>query len=238
MAEFVQAGWPEWTVAEVCDLRVFRGLILDSEAGLTVQLRAKAAQHADAESLEVRVDILDAQGKLPYYRATIILRPTLEDAEATWIPELTHAVAMQPTEAYQKYLFHGPDFELLTAINTSVEGINAQVKPSVRERWRPAAAATTPWIFDPGMVDTAPQLAIVWARLQHDTTALPSRIGRAVRYRAMDWTGSYRVAFRIVQADVHSLTYDAWFLNEQDEVCFALYGVEGTCNAALNRLRA
>jgi NAD(P)-dependent dehydrogenase (short-subunit alcohol dehydrogenase family) len=238
MAEFAQAGWPEWTVAEVCDLRVFRGLIVASEAGLTVQLRAKASQHADAESLEVRVEILDAQGKLPYYRAAIVLRPALEEAEATWIPELTKAVAVQPAEAYQKYLFHGPDFELLTAISTSVEGIDAQVKPSVQKRWQPTAAATTPWIFDPGMVDTAPQLAIVWARLQHDTTALPSRIGRAVRYRTMDWTRSYRVAFRIVQADVHSLTYDAWFLNEQDEVCFALYGVEGTCNAALNRLGA
>jgi NAD(P)-dependent dehydrogenase (short-subunit alcohol dehydrogenase family) len=236
LAEFVQLGWPEWIVAEVCDLRVLRGLILKAPEGLTVQLRARAASHADAESLEVRAEILDEQGKLPYYRATVILRPYLESPLPFNPMPLDCATGLDAAAAYRNYLFHGPAFHLITGIEgTTSQGIDAQVRESERQGWHPQLPQDATWLFDPALLDTAPQLAIVWTRLNFETTALPSRVGRAVRYEGTEPVKSLRLIFRVTQADAHSLVYDAWFVDEQGNVRLELNQVEGTCNAALNR---
>ncbi|MBD2183270.1 SDR family NAD(P)-dependent oxidoreductase [Planktothrix sp. FACHB-1355] len=237
MAEFVQAAWPEWIVSEVRDLRVLRGLVLESEAGRKVVFKGRASTHADAESLQVTAEIVDPDRNIPFYRAFFILRTHL--GEAPSVPSLLGSgTDLDTGTAYREYLFHGPKFQLMTSIDcVNPQGIDARVMPSLSYIWVPSRHQNhSHWLFDPGLIDTAPQLAIVWCRIQQNTTALPSRFGKIVRCAKSLLNKPLKIAFRVKQADEYSLVYDAVFTDEDGQVCFYIVDVESTCNSALNRL--
>ena len=239
IAQFVQAAWPEWTVAEVRDLRVMRGLVLESEVGRNVLFSARASSHADAESLQVAVEIVEPDRKIPFYRASVILRPQLEESPTIPLEPLSSGTSLDTKAAYQDYLFHGDRFQLVTSIEClNEEGIDAWVMPSQPVAWvgAQASSSTANWLFDPGLVDTAPQLAIVWDRVQRGSTALPSRFGAVVRYGQAPLHGQMQLAFRVKSASEYTLVYDAVFLDETGSVRLHLTDIESTSNAALNRL--
>lgn len=75
MTEFVQSAWTEWTVTQVRDLKVLQQLILETSVGKKVLFSARASTHADAESLEIAVEILDSDLKTTMYRAYLMLQP-------------------------------------------------------------------------------------------------------------------------------------------------------------------
>jgi NAD(P)-dependent dehydrogenase (short-subunit alcohol dehydrogenase family) len=239
IAEFVQAGWPEWKVAQVKDLRVFRGLVIETPTGRNIRFKARAASHADAESMQVSAEIIDPDNNLPFYRATVVLQPTLDKPPQTQMQRLSTSSPkhLDPNFAYSNYLFHGHEFQLVQAINCATkEGIDAQVIPSRIDSWRPQASKQIHWLFDPGMLDTAPQMAIVWARIHQDTTALPSRFGIVTRYASAKIRPPLRLALRVTQVSDHSLTYDADFFDETGNIYLKMQQIESTCNSALNRL--
>jgi NAD(P)-dependent dehydrogenase (short-subunit alcohol dehydrogenase family) len=245
MAELVQVSWPDWQVVGVRDLRVLRGLVLETDAGRPILLRARASTHADSASLDVTVEILDPVQKRPFYQAMVMLQPELSPSpqvETLLATPLSTGVAIAPQEAYQNHLFHGQCFQLITAIDRlNEQGIDARVNPSPLPQWlspQRLGTASAHWLFDPGVIDTAPQLAIVWARVQHNTTALPSRFGAVTRYRCASAATPLQVAFRVSHVDENSLTYDALFFDASGNVHFHLKAIEGTCNAHLNRLAA
>lgn len=234
--EFVQSAWPEWQVSEVCQLRVLRGLVLDTEAGKKVLFKARASSHADSESLQVAAEIVDPERNIPFYRASVILRPQWSEPPASEILPLSSGKKLQPAVAYDTYLFHGQRFQLITAIDRLNDaGIDAQVMPSRPTAWLNSQPIAN-WLFDPGLIDVAPQLAIVWARVQRGTTALPARFGSVKRYGQSMPNGQLRIAFRVNRFDDHSLNYDAVFIDENGYVRFHLKDIESTCNTALNRL--
>ncbi|NEQ21158.1 MAG: SDR family NAD(P)-dependent oxidoreductase [Microcoleus sp. SIO2G3] len=241
MAEFVQAAWSEWAVTEVRDLRVMRGLVLETDAGRNALFSARASSHADSESLQVAVEILDSERKLPFYRATVVLRPQLPEALTLSLLPLSSGSSLDITAAYRDYLFHGSRFQLVTAIDQlSEQGLDARVMPSQPTGWlsnKTLLHSSTQWLFDPGLVDTAPQLAIIWNRVQRGATPLPSRFGAVVRYGQSPPNGQLQVALRVKPLkSEHSLVYDAVFLDELGKVRLHLQDVESTCNTALNRL--
>jgi NAD(P)-dependent dehydrogenase (short-subunit alcohol dehydrogenase family) len=234
--EFVQSAWPEWQVSEVCQLRVLRGLVLDTEAGKKVLFKARASSHADSESLQVAAEIVDPERNLPFYRASVILRPQLSDPPANEILPLSSGERVKPSVAYDTYLFHGQRFQLITAIDRLNDlGIDAQVMPSRPTAWL-NSQPTANWLFDPGLIDVAPQLAIVWARVQRGTTALPARFGSVKRFGQSMPHSPLQIAFRVNRFDDHSLNYDAVFIDENGYVRLHLKDIESTCNTALNRL--
>lgn len=234
--EFVQSAWPEWQVSEVCQLRVLRGLVLDTEAGKKVLFKARASSHADSESLQVAAEIVDPERNIPFYRASVILRPQWSEPPASEILPLSSGKKLQPAVAYDTYLFHGQRFQLITAIDRLNDaGIDAQVMPSRPTAWLNSQPIAN-WLFDPGLIDVAPQLAIVWARVQRGTTALPARFGSVKRYGQSMPNGQLRIAFRVNRFDDHSLNYDAVFIDENGYVRFHLKDIESTCSTALNRL--
>jgi hypothetical protein len=85
-------------------------------------------------------------------------------------------------------------------------------------------------------MDTIPQMALVWSRLYQDSSALPSKLGRIIRYGSSPLTGRLRVAFRVVRSDAQMIVYEASVFDEQGQVRFYLENLESTCSAALNRL--
>ncbi|MGK7903838.1 MAG: SDR family NAD(P)-dependent oxidoreductase [Hormoscilla sp.] len=240
LAEVVQAGWPDWTVTGVRDLRVLRGLVLETQAGRNVIFKARAATHADASCLTVTAEMIDPVGKIPFYRAEIVLEPEIGEYRDGRTVSLSSGMQIEPKIAYQDYLFHGPSFHLVTAIDRLNErGIDAVVKASDPQEWLPSQdmGMTSKWLFDPGLMDTGPQMAMVWTRVQRDTSSLPSRVGAVTRYRSSRLPSkALQLAFRVSQVSDHSITYDAIFYDENGMVHFYMQDIESTSSPKLNRL--
>ncbi len=239
IAEFVQSAWPEWVVAEIHELKVLRGLVLE-ENGTSVLFSARAASHADAESLEISVEILDSARRIPYYCASVVLKSHLEEESAPTNPllPLTTGKSLNPTAVYEQYLFHGQRFQLLTEVaHLNDQGIDGVVQSSQPRQWlnKPPSAH---WLFDPGVIDTAPQIAIAWLRVQQNSTPLPTRFGKVMRYGRISPNTALNIAWRVTSAptDSPTLTYDAVFYDAKGKVYLLLQDVESTSSPALNRL--
>ncbi|MFB8790598.1 MAG: SDR family oxidoreductase [Potamolinea sp.] len=78
MTEFVQAAWTEWKVTQAQDLKTLQPLIPENTIDKTILFSARSSTHADAESLQIAVEILDSDQKIPLYRAYLNLQPHIE----------------------------------------------------------------------------------------------------------------------------------------------------------------
>lgn len=233
MAEFVQSAWTDLVVAEIHELRVLRGLVLEAK-GTPVLFSARAATHAEAE-IEISVEILDPLRRLPYYRASVVMRSDFESAPTNPFLPLTSGKALIPATVYEQYLFHGGRFQLLTEIaRLNDQGVDAVVQSSQPQQW---LTSSSQWLFDPGVIDTAPQIAIAYLRDQIDSTPLPTRFGKVTRY-GITPNKALNLAWRVTSpsSDSPLLVYDAVFYDAQGKVYLWLQNVESTCSPALNRL--
>jgi NAD(P)-dependent dehydrogenase (short-subunit alcohol dehydrogenase family) len=237
LAEFVQAAWPELIVTEIRDLRVMNGVGLPEGGELPVLLQARASSHADPTTLEVAAEIQDPQTKRLYYRATVLLEMQRNDPPMASLPPLQDGTSLPAQWAYRDYLFHGPHFELIRSIDRiSPAGIDAWVIPSDIRQLLPPGRNTGQWLLDLALLDSAPQLATTWSRFLLQTTALPSRFGRVIRYGTQPLVGPLYLQFRVKSYTTQNLIYDAVFADPQGRVWLEMREVEGHHTAALNRL--
>ncbi|MCX7062682.1 MAG: SDR family NAD(P)-dependent oxidoreductase [Gammaproteobacteria bacterium] len=240
IAQFAQAAWPEWTVAEIRDLRTFSGIVLDGDsAEKTLLFKARSSTHSDAGSQAATIEVFEQGRKAPNYRASVILLPKLPDAPLANVRPLGDGEPMNTTRMYAEHLFHGPQFQLVTEVATmSMSGIDATVRAtSPGGMLGTAEAASTRWLFDFGLVDTGPQLVLVWARVMHGKTALPSSFAKVARYGSGPITGAVKVAIRMKPAGHDAgVRYDMQFIDDKGRVRMEFIDAESTMSAALNRL--
>ncbi len=115
------------------------------------------------------------------------------------------------------------------------DGVDAAARPAPVGEW--VNSTTSDWLFDPGLLDVGPQLAIVWARVNHDRTALPSRFGRIRRFGSEPITGPVQVSLRMREAPhAAAVLYDVMFHDADGRLRLACEDMEGTMTSALNRL--
>ncbi|WP_292999945.1 type I polyketide synthase [Nevskia sp.] len=239
MAQFVAAGWPEWQVVEIRDLRAFSGIVLDNDgAEKTLLLRARSSTHSDAGSQAVTVELFDPPRKTPNYRCTALLLPAVPEAPMADASPLAPGQSMEAQQMYADHLFHGPQFQFVKKVtNISADGVEAVVNASSPASLLGAGTQGARWLFDFGLVDTAPQLALVWARLLHGKTALPSSFGKVARYGTDPVVGQLRTVIRIKPATHDAgVRYDMQFIDGKGRVRLAITDAESTMSAALNRL--
>ncbi len=238
MAQFVAAGWPEWQVAEMLDVRALSGIVFDGNGHRDLVLRARSSTHSEAGQQAVTVEIIDPSRKAANYRATAVLMPRLPEAPIADQDLLVGADRMNAARAYGEFLFHGERFRLLREIEgLSGQGIDAAVSNSSPRAFLGAQAQGASWLFDPGMMDLPPQLAFLWARVFRDMGALPSRFGRVARYGTTPVSGPLTLRMRL-KPGTHeqALIYDAQFIDASGAVRIAIADGESTMSPALNRL--
>ncbi|GGH57359.1 SDR family NAD(P)-dependent oxidoreductase [Frigidibacter albus] len=185
-AEAAAEIWSDWTVTGLADLRLLNGLRLEGDAPCEIDLVAQGSEHADATGFAARVELRET-GNLPraHYRASVRMVPSAlqaTDPEALALAQdiLAHPVACSPVpagRAYREMLFHGPSYQLLKVLEgLDAGGARAEVRPS-----RAADFGGGAWLFDPGLLDAAAQLAWVWSIHARGQPALPNAIGRATK---------------------------------------------------------
>ncbi|MDB5969787.1 MAG: family NAD(P)-dependent oxidoreductase [Hydrocarboniphaga sp.] len=235
VAQMVGQGWPGWQVAEVQDLRTLAGVVLEPGATREIEIRAKATSHSGPGEQTVTVDIADPSRKAPLYRASVRLVERLE-APVIEVPPAISGQRMDPTQTYERMLFHTGRFRLLTDITAvAPEGVDAMVSVSNLRDW---IGVDGDWLFDPGLIDVAAQLAWIWGRVHRQQSALPSRFGRVLRVPALPApSGPLTLRFRIkAAAHEQAVAYDAVFTDAEGRVRLAMLDAESTLSAALNRI--
>ena len=239
MAQVAAAGWPGWQVAEVRDLKVLAGVVLDPARGRKVAFKARASTHSQPGEQMLAIDIVDPERNQALYKAKVRLVERLPDA-----PQLDASAvsgdALDASQAYRDYLFHGGDFQLIDQIQVVGRGgVDAQARRSRPAAWlrQDGVATNAHWVFDPGLLDCGPQLAIVWSRRFLDKTALPSAFGSVCRYGRDPLPERLGLYLRIRgEASESSLNYDVLLADDEGRVRLEMREIEGTASAALNRL--
>ncbi|MGQ0700764.1 MAG: SDR family NAD(P)-dependent oxidoreductase [Panacagrimonas sp.] len=236
MAQFVAAAWPGWEVVEMRDLRLMAGLVLDSDEGRDVILRARAATHSEPGVQAVTVEIVDKRRKAgPNYRATAVLMQSCVAAPTRSLEPPLTADLIEGTNVYARYLFHGPHFHSvarLTALDES--GVAATVLASSPKSF---VGSEGSWLFDPALIDAGPQMAWVWAHLRRTQAALPTRMGVVRRFGSGPLEGPLTLVQRVQPAGATgTLSYEAEYVDVHGKVRLSISEGESTMSAALNRL--
>ncbi|MBZ8141667.1 polyketide synthase [Rubrivivax gelatinosus] len=238
MAEAAVALWPGWQVVEVREHKLMKGVELKAARDLHVFL--SPPPYGSSEGFEVSAMLRSELGEgraLTHYRAVVRLEPMLPAAMP--VPTGVHderTLTLQ--RAYGEWLFHGPRLQVIEAIDgMSEHGASARVRSSAPAQWLSAAAAgSSSWIFDPALLDAAAQMAWLWSRSYREASALPTRFGRVVRYRAA-LPARLRMAYeRVATADPTLVRANVFFLDEDGLPVMAIEELDSVASAALNRL--
>lgn len=239
MAEVVAQGWPEFAIVRIRDISVLKGLILKNGPETIRVVARQQPQSTQKECrLRVLVEISNVTEKpILYYRGIVELHDTVP-IPPLYVPRVSsnpREFPMQLKEAYNRLLFHGPTLQCISEIKgVSDDGISAIVKPSDPQQCI-AGLTEGDWLIDPVVVDGGFQLAILWARVYHDFTPLPSRF--PVYHRFGSLSGPFIMCYLHTQADHSSLIMhtDLYFVSSEGYVLGLFEGAESTCSRALNR---
>jgi NAD(P)-dependent dehydrogenase (short-subunit alcohol dehydrogenase family) len=243
MAEAARTLWPGWRVVEVREHKLLKGVELTGlaleGAARALQVRIAPPPYGSSEGFEVAASLqseLGAGRAMTHYRCVVRLEqmlPPSAHAERVFHDDKALAVA----KAYDEWLFHGPRFQVIEHIDgLSPAGAGARVRSTLPAQWlADDSAAAHGWIFDPGLLDAAAQMAWLWSRAYRDESALPTRFGRVVRYREQFPARLHMQYTRIPTDDPTLVRGNVLFLDDQGEAVMAIEELDSVASAALNR---
>jgi len=234
-AETAAAFWPDRVVTEIRNLRVMRGIRLDG-GGFDAAVTASALPSAGESVTEMELRTVGVAGP-PHYRATVVLGDSVPEPAAYRALLSPAAAPLSARQAYRERLFHGPVFQTVTRlVGLDAHGALAEMRGGDVAAWRPSVANANTWLFDPGLVDGAAQMALVWAYVTASESALPSRFGRVRRFGSESF-GRGRMHFLVYpERPEHQVKADVAFVDEQGRLRLLIEQLECTSSPALNRL--
>ncbi|MFA4915468.1 MAG: SDR family NAD(P)-dependent oxidoreductase [Syntrophales bacterium] len=238
MAEAAAHLWPGWVVVEARDCRLLKGIEIknpDQEYRLVID----PPTYGSSDGFEVNAAIQSEQDNGAYrihYRSVLRLEHQFPGGFKQ-IPRLHTEKKLSVTKAYNEWLFHGPRFQVMEKIyGLSHSGAKSLVKTTLPTRWMETAEPNQKWVFDPGIVDAAAQMAILWARTFRDETPLPTRFGRVNRYSETMPEALYMDFEKITPEEDHLIRANVYFSDSQDNVVLSVEDMECVSSAELNRI--
>lgn len=239
LAEAAATLWPGWKVVEVRDFKLLKGVELKN-AARSLQIVISPPPYGSSEGFEVSAALqtdLGAGRALAHYRGTVRLEQQL--AQGDRFTANAHADrSLSADKAYREWLFHGPRFQVIEEMcGVSAAGANCRVRSTRPAQWLAGGdAATAEWCFDPALLDAAAQMAWLWSRALHDTSALPARFGRVVRYRER-LPERLNMAFEsLASADPGLVRGNVTFFDDAGDPVMMIEDLESIASGALNRL--
>jgi NAD(P)-dependent dehydrogenase (short-subunit alcohol dehydrogenase family) len=242
MAEAAKTLWPGWRVVEVREHKLLKGVELKGmdahDSARTLQVRIAPPPYGSSEGFEVAASLESelAPGRfMAHYRCVLRLEqllPAPERAER----EFHDDKALSTAKAYGEWLFHGPRFQVIERIDgLSPHGAGASVRSTRPAQWLADGADEQGWVFDPGLLDAAAQMAWLWSRAYRDESALPARFGRVVRYREHFPEQMHMQYTRVPTDDSSLVRGNVVFLDDAGEAVMSIEELDSVASAALNR---
>ncbi|MCI0504600.1 MAG: SDR family NAD(P)-dependent oxidoreductase, partial [Gammaproteobacteria bacterium] len=240
IAETAAIVWPDWIVNEVSDLRVLRGIQLKKRS-LDIEAVATASSHGDAggfsATILLREAAKDGNTPPPMYRATVHLSNAPLESSVYQSTLQPGSASVDIQYAYRNWLFHGPCFQVIRSLKgLDRRGALADVTATTPAKWLPDVSTQNGWLFDPGLIDSAPQMAIVWAHEIRSASALPNRFGRVRRFGDGP-TGKCRMHFLLYpDQSEDQIKADIAFVDEHQKLRLFIEEMECASSPALTRL--
>ncbi|MGH8901538.1 MAG: SDR family NAD(P)-dependent oxidoreductase [Egibacteraceae bacterium] len=237
MAEAAAAARPGHEVAELRDLQVLKGVILD-DGPRPVTVRTEATRPIGDGGTTLAVTITDDRTGRVGYRAEVVLLPALPappESEAC-SPRTLEPFPMPLEQAYDELVFQGSMLRGIARIDgIDDEGMVATLVPS-SPRSCLAGPAAGDWIADPVVIDSGFQLAILWARVRLDMTPQPARIRRYRRFAVLP-DAPVQCDFRVqVRAGGHILDMRFAFTDAEGRLLAVIEEMEAVCGRSLSQL--
>ncbi len=237
MAELAQRRWP-LVVAGIDGFRVLKGVVLEKGQPRNILVRAELDAASQPSAMFLNVSIVDTETNALCYRARLELRERLPAAQVVSLQPLDEArpYPISVEAAYEQLLFHGPSLRgIASVVGIGPSGVDAILTPSM-PRSSVVSADGASWIVDPVVIDSAFQLAILWARAHLDSTPLPAGFRSFRRFAPLP-NSPVRCEFRVrATPDGQTLTVQYHFRDEKGRLLAVLEDLELTCNPSLNRL--
>jgi hypothetical protein len=164
------------------------------------------------------------------YDAHVELASTPPVAPIANFPDpIEAALEATASEAYDRWLFHGPSYKVIQAFAGADErGIDAIVRPG-------DDGASADGVLDHVVIDAAPQLAMIWSRALFDVAVLPNRISS---YRVYEPIGAGEVEMKLrirPGNDRQVYNADVWIVRDGRLIAH-MEGLEGAGSPQLNRI--
>ena len=239
MGDAARALWPGWKIVQTRDFRLIKGVEM-KDVARTLEVLIQPPPYGSGEGFEVTATIrsdLGAGRSLVHYRAIVRLEQQVQ-GEFARSPTPHTTKTMSVDSAYDEFLFHGPCFQVIQAIDgLSERGSTSRVRPSRPTEWLSGvSAAHDQWTFDPALVDAAAQMALLWARCLRGESCLPARFGRVARLREQ-LPSQMTMEFELTPvADPSIVRANVYFLDANGQVVLLIEEMECIASAALNRL--
>lgn len=213
----------------VRDHRPLRGVML-SEGPVT--LRVSAERRGDSVALRAE----NVKTGVLHYSAAAGIAAGSESLPAPFAIDQPRELPISLAEAYDRWLFHGPIFEGITAVESLGEnGICGRIQASLPSRCFSGEAGGK-WLIDPVVIDSGLQLLILWARTCRDETPLPSVLSRCETF-GLPIAGELRCEAKIDAAPGNpTFSADLSFYDERDRLVCRMTDMKVTCSKSLNRL--
>lgn len=244
MLEAANSVQPGKVIRRVCNMDIPSGIVFHSgrkELAVTADV--------DGNSTALVLSSLSPSRKMNFrctaeYGAPALVRGTYTSKLGSEIPAAFDPQSLpvgerslpQPDNVYGKWLFHGPIFQgLKKVIWMSPVGICGEV-----EGKSPGNCISTAdrdnWILDPILLDSALQLAGVWARHYQDVTVLPAGFKKLELLAPIGKRAIGRVF--LTEALANELLCDLAIYNEDNQLCAVIEGLAGIASKAFNRFSA
>jgi acyl transferase domain-containing protein len=236
IAEAAASLWPDWQVAEVTEFRLLKGVMFAQDAPQEVEIHLLGSEHGDASGFGASAELRGtATPAIVHYRAALRLVDQLPAAERWHEPLRAAPSPLSAHDAYRHLLFHGPAFQTVRRlIGLDRSGIVAEVAPSEPAEFLRDGCGAGGWLFDPGLIDSGPQLALVWSKQLRDSAALPNRFASVRRFAGAGPV--QRLLFTLRDSGPMEVQADVAYLDGDDRLSLLIEGMECTANAGLNRL--
>jgi hypothetical protein len=245
LAEAAQLKYPQHQIEAIDKLRIPAGIMFENGAK-DVFISIKEKEHSANRAIaEVSISS-GPSGSRKNFSAHVVLskspkaelpegKPFKKDFEQ---PDIRDAELAPPTVAqvYKNWLFHGPLFQGLDNIDAiGINGIAGQISTvPVSDCLKYEGAGT--WIVDPIMLDSAMQLAGIWARHYMDITVLPIGFGK-LRFFSSPEGKSFKVFVSVPSESKNGeLLCDMAVYDQNDRLILIMEDLQGAGSKSLNRL--
>ena len=214
------------------DLRVFKGVKVDADGAVNLQLFAGQPVTKNDLFL-VPVELRD--GASLHARATVALAAKLPTRKASPAVIVEAAPPKAVNAAYESgTLFHGPDLRAIRLITGSGKaGITGESAPAAAPSAWMKQPIRSAWLADPMSLDAAFQLLIVWTAQQSGACSLPTGLAKYRQYARRFPVDGARIEARIVRAGEHEAVADIEFTDRAGNLIARIDGYTCVIDASL-----
>lgn len=227
MAATASLAMPDRVLTGLDDIRVLKGIMIPDGEGLRVTVTTQTS----TEGLKLTIT-----STCPHYRSIARFDPVAEIELPAALGELAR-FPVEISDVYRKQLFHGPLLHGIAAVSgLDARGASATLTPSRPGDWITGGDGAR-WLLDPGLIDSAFQLQVIWGQLYWDVFLLPAELATCRIFDVPHPGELIRHELRIRPESKNPASHaNHWLFGTDHRLLATLIDVVGVGSKALNRL--